>query len=258
MMPEITTSPLTQAVAHLGAKTPIGAALRSADWEKVPLALRQRAQFSATLEDVRVLAEIKAKLGKAIGLQREKVAGGEAFVDRSSFIGDMRKVMQEAGLGDNTGAITDLGSRARLGLIYDMQIQQAQEFARFKVDQNEDVLNQWPAQELIREEEPKGGPQARRDWSARWKEAGGQVKGGRMAALKTDPIWSAISRFGTPWPPFDFGSGMGLRDIDRDEAEQLGLLLGEDRRGDERVVTQAFSGVFESDPQVRERFLRAI
>ena len=42
------------------------------------------------------------------------------------------------------------------------------------------------------------------------------------------------------------------------EAEQLCLLLGEDRRGDERVVTQAFAGRFESDPQARSEFLRAI
>jgi GTP cyclohydrolase I len=42
------------------------------------------------------------------------------------------------------------------------------------------------------------------------------------------------------------------------EAEQLCLLLGEDRRGDERVVTQAFSGVFEGSEQLRREFLRAI
>ncbi len=42
------------------------------------------------------------------------------------------------------------------------------------------------------------------------------------------------------------------------EAEQLCLLLGEDRRGDERVVTQAYSGVFEADAQLRSEFLRAI
>jgi GTP cyclohydrolase I len=42
------------------------------------------------------------------------------------------------------------------------------------------------------------------------------------------------------------------------EAEQLCLLLGEDRRGDERVVTQAFAGSFESSPQLRNEFLRAI
>ncbi len=42
------------------------------------------------------------------------------------------------------------------------------------------------------------------------------------------------------------------------EAEQLCLLLGEDRRGDERVCTQAFAGCMESDGQLRQEFLRAI
>jgi GTP cyclohydrolase I len=42
------------------------------------------------------------------------------------------------------------------------------------------------------------------------------------------------------------------------EAEQLCLLLGEDRRGDERVYTQAFAGTFEKSDQLRMEFLRAI
>ncbi|MCK9283547.1 MAG: GTP cyclohydrolase I FolE [Rhodocyclaceae bacterium] len=42
------------------------------------------------------------------------------------------------------------------------------------------------------------------------------------------------------------------------EAEQLCLLLGEDRRGDERVVTQAFAGEFEASEQSRREFMRAI
>jgi GTP cyclohydrolase I len=42
------------------------------------------------------------------------------------------------------------------------------------------------------------------------------------------------------------------------EAEQLCLLLGEDRRGDERVVTQAFAGAFESSDQLRNEFLRCL
>jgi GTP cyclohydrolase I len=42
------------------------------------------------------------------------------------------------------------------------------------------------------------------------------------------------------------------------EAEQLCLLLGEDRRGDERVITQAFVGEFETSDQRRNEFLRAI
>lgn len=42
------------------------------------------------------------------------------------------------------------------------------------------------------------------------------------------------------------------------EAEQLCLLLGEDRRGDERVVTQAFAGVYQSDPSARAEVARLV
>ncbi len=42
------------------------------------------------------------------------------------------------------------------------------------------------------------------------------------------------------------------------EAEQLCLLLGEDRRGDERVYTQAFAGSMRDSDQLRNEFLRAI
>jgi GTP cyclohydrolase I len=42
------------------------------------------------------------------------------------------------------------------------------------------------------------------------------------------------------------------------EAEQLCLLLGEDRRGDERVYTQAFAGLLQDDAAKRAEFLQAI
>ncbi len=42
------------------------------------------------------------------------------------------------------------------------------------------------------------------------------------------------------------------------EAEQLCLLLGEDRRGDERVVTQAYAGSIAESAQLRNEFLRAL
>lgn len=42
------------------------------------------------------------------------------------------------------------------------------------------------------------------------------------------------------------------------DAEQLCLLLGENRRGDERVRTQAFSGTFSDDASRRAEFLQSI
>ncbi len=42
------------------------------------------------------------------------------------------------------------------------------------------------------------------------------------------------------------------------EAEQLCLLMGENRRGDERVITQSFVGEFDQNVQARNEFLRVI
>jgi GTP cyclohydrolase I len=42
------------------------------------------------------------------------------------------------------------------------------------------------------------------------------------------------------------------------ETEQLCLLMGENRRGDERVVTQCYAGEFEHNAQARTEFLHAI
>ncbi|KVZ48802.1 GTP cyclohydrolase I FolE [Burkholderia ubonensis] len=42
------------------------------------------------------------------------------------------------------------------------------------------------------------------------------------------------------------------------EAEQLCLLMGENRRGDERVITQCYVGEFDTNVQARNEFLRII
>lgn len=54
----------------------------------------------------------------------------------------------------------------------------------------------------------------------------------------------------------DFGKARGAACLI--EAEQLCLLMGENRRGDERVITQSYKGEFNDDPQLRLEFLRAV
>jgi hypothetical protein len=218
-------TPLPEAVGQLSAKTPVGSVLRSAQWAEMPLALRQRAQFSAAVEDLRWLANVQDKLNKAISLQRERLANGnEAFVDRSSFIADMRKLADTFDLPQAdpqlVGSLQDIRSSARLGMIFDIQTGQANGYAQWKMDQDPDVLDAFPAQELVR----MANRRVPRRWRDRWIAEGGKIFGGRMIALKTDRIWRGISRFRTPWPPFDFRSGMGVEDVSQDEAETLGLL----------------------------------
>jgi len=52
-----------------------------------------------------------------------------------------------------------------------------------------------------------------------------------MIALKDDPIWETVSAFGLPFRPFDFLSGMDIRDIKRSEATELDLITPERRIG---------------------------
>lgn len=224
----MTLTPLAEAVKKIDAKTPIGSVLRSREWEHVPLALRERAQFSAGVTSARVLQTIQDRISKQLKLQREAMANGkEAIFDRSSFIDELRDIARQEGLtpDEGKGTITDITSIPRLGMIYDMQNQMATGFARWKFDASEGAMLLWPAWRLVREREAK----VPRDWRARWAEAGEAVgwegaDEGSMVALKTSPIWAKLSRFGTPWPPFDYNSGMGVEDVDRDEAIALGLM----------------------------------
>lgn len=223
-----TIAPLEQAVKHFGEKSVVASTLRSKGWSKVPAEIADRAFFSAGVEDARFLAAAQEKILAALKLQRERVARGEALADRSSFIGDMRKLALPLSDSPNPFAdqgVTNIASRARLGLIYDMQTQSAQGFADFKTGMDPDLLDAFPAQELL----PSTARQPRTTWEQKWTAGGGRIFGGRMVALKTDGVWSKISRFGTPWAPFDFGSTRELRDVSRQEAEDIGLLKPQQR-----------------------------
>jgi hypothetical protein len=230
--------PLQEAVGKMDRKSPVAVALTSAQWEKVPVQIRERSQFSARVESARFLQHIQDQTRSSLAWEKEKVtpsdraAGGEAFIDRSSFIASARKVAIEEGINtttpNNYGTVRDIRSAKRLGLIWDMQTGNATEYARWKTNNDADVLDAFPAQRLVRIED-RMIPRPSWYWPTKWAEAYSKVGGigaveRDMVALKTSQIWRKLSRFGSPWPPFDWGSGMGLEDVDRDEAESLGLI----------------------------------
>lgn len=218
--------PLAESVARLSSKTPIGSLLKSADWLDVPLALRERAFFSATVTSAEFLDQAARGVLEIAQLARRTMADGSegALQSRQKLVADLQQLGQRLGLApldpSKAGTLEDVTSLRRLELIVDFNTQQAQEFARWKTEQDPAVLDAYPAQELVRIED-RNVP---RDWQQRWQAAGGELRNGRMVALKNDPIWTAISRFGVPFPPFDFQSGMGLDDVSREDAEALGLI----------------------------------
>lgn len=119
----------------------------------------------------------------------------------------------------------DVGSEARTSLIYEMQTGSAYGYASWEAGQDPDLLDAYPAQELVRVRQAK----VPRDWDTRWRAAAqkvgfnGVAKGPKVA-LKSSPIWVALSRFERAFPPFDFNSGMWVEDVDREAAVRLGLI----------------------------------
>lgn len=230
--------PNQTAIEEFAAKTEIPSWARTADWDKVPAALRRRAFFSAALEDARALSAGR----KAVADLLQGVSKDGKIYRRDTAITELRRMMQERGL--DTGApdaLTNPAAEARIKLVIDTNRAQAQGYARFKRSSTGGAMLAFPAQELIRVRNSK----ERRDWQARWTATGGKLANGRMIALKTDPIWTALSRFGTPYPPFDFNSGMGVKDISRREALALGV-MSEDWQPD-RDPVEDFNANVEAD-----------
>lgn len=227
-MPQtVQLAPLTAAVDRVAAQAPVTSPLRTADWAAMRLAFRERAFFSAGIEDAHYIATAQKSVLSVLSVAREQTASGQtAFVDREAGIRAIRQAALQGGLGtgEQPGNLSDPASRARAALIVDRNVQAARGYSNWTVGQDQDILDAFPAQELIYRAVARQ-PRGLAFWQNRWQSAGGALIDGRMVALKTDGIWTAINDFGVPWPPFAWGSrGTRLRDIGRRQAIQLGLL----------------------------------
>lgn len=203
---------------HLLGKALAPSALSSAQWSAIQSGLRDRAFFSARVEEARILYAMREAAAAV-------AAGDLSATDARLSIRDALRRAGYAPPEGKGGTLQDLGSRRRLDLVLKTNADMARGYVQHL--ESMAALDAFPAQELVRFEQREKP----RDWRSRWKAAGGRLYGGgRMIALKTSPIWTALSRFGHPWPPFDFGSGMGVLDVPRDEAAALGL-VGAGRAG---------------------------
>ena len=212
------------ALDKIGDKSLIGSALDSEQWSQLPLALRERAFFSATVENVRFLQRARDSITDYLSSQVETLPNGDkalATGSRQQFIKQMQDFAIAEGMGpldaSEAGTLKDITSEGRLGLIFDINTQAAEDYADWKQGQDPDVLAEFPAQRFIRVrdvKQPRIVHQQNED----------------VIRLKTDlGFWMAMNYpvfggFGVPWGPWGFGSGMGVQDEDRDTAEQAGLI----------------------------------
>lgn len=200
--------------------------MNAEQWEQVALSIREASFFSARVESARALAIMQNFLQAFLENARVTLPSGEEMLksgSRADFVKQLQDELRSIGYtSPETGrnSMIDLLSESRLALIWNMGTGMAQGYAWWQQGNAPEILDAFPAQELIRDEQRL----IPRNWRERWAEAGGKFYNGRPIARKDDGIWTRISRFGVPWPPYDYNSGMGVRDIERDEAEALGLI----------------------------------
>ena len=200
-------------------KALIGSSLNSREWNLVQAGLRDRAFISSQVESMRILHAARRMVADR--------AGGQ--LSASEIRRDLRKVISSTGYRPpegKEGTLQDLYSKRRLDTIIKTNVEQARGYVRHLDGMKPGAFAAFPGQELIRVRERK----EKRDWATRWKNAGGQLYNGRMIALRDDPIWERISVFGNPFPPFDWGSGMGVRAVSRRDSIALGVVTDNEVR----------------------------
>ena len=195
-------------------------------WAKVQAGLRDRAFFSSQVTEAKILYAMRKNVA-------ELVKGGKS---PSEVRRDLRAYLDSIGYdpdkdlapGEKSrrGTIKDLYTKSRLDVMMKTNADQAKGYASHIRATTTGAILAFPAYELVRVERRK----MQRDWDVRWKAAADKVgwegvaTNGEKIALKTSPIWVALSRFGNPFPPFDFNSGMGVRDVKKSKCREIGLL----------------------------------
>lgn len=236
--------PFQEAIESRTVRQILPTEFRTSLLQEIPAQLRERAFFSAGVQNATFLERASQSVDDLLS----------GTVDRATKRLELKRLLGELGYRPpegEEGTLTDLSGDRRLNLILDQNLQTAQGYGRWKQGQDPAILDQWPAQELV--DTNPGKTENRRDWTQRWADAGGRFFGGRMIALKNDPIWKAISRFGMPYPPFDFGSYWDVADVSRDEAVAFGLI---DRDTELLPQDRDFNQDLQASPEIRSESLR--
>lgn len=200
-------------------KALVSSGLNTAGWSTIQAGLRDRAFFSSQVTEAKILHAMRQNVA-------ELVSGGKS---PSEVRRDLRAYLGSIGYdaGENRGTIKDLTTKARLDVMMKTNADQAKGYASHLRATTTGAILAFPAYELVRVQQRK----LPRNWDARWMNAAKAVGFdgvsrdlSRKIALKTSPIWAQLSRFGNPFPPFDFNSGMGVRDVPKSVCREIGLL----------------------------------
>lgn len=230
--------------------------------------VKLRSFWSAKVENARFLDRAQSFLFDTLAGTTEKVidSDGEERValrggGRATFVRRMREFMIKEGIVTNeeeffdldNNDISDTRSERRLLLVYDTNIRQAYGYGQWRQGQKPSILYRYPAQKFIR---VRNVETERPRHSAH--EGDVRLKNDKKywADYQNDP---EIGGFGVPWPPFGFGSGMGVRDVSRETAEKLGLDLNAIKPDLTKGLNKNLkASVKNMSPEVKQKLLKEL
>jgi len=237
----------------LKSKVLVPSELRSAQWDALPVWLKERSFFMSSVAHAEILDGVHDTVG---GLASGHLSLQEA---RAALRANLAKNEYQP-LPGQEGTIKDLRTGHRQNVALETNLLQVQNYARWTRQQA--ALRGFPAQRLVRQRISR----VPRNWKVRWDNARaatmaeGCTDSSEMVALVNHPIWIALSRFGTPYPPFDFNSGMGIEPVARRVAASLGILPAPDASEPFKELMQpqdrGLNATLEATPEVRSEDLR--
>jgi hypothetical protein len=232
---------LSEAAKGLQARSLMPTSLDSNGIRQLDAWLRSQSFFSAQTTNQYLLQRYKDLVGNILEPQLLPGGGGRETYNQAYAREEITSFLESIGYvppQDKAGTIEDLSSDARINLVLETNEQMAQGAGWWLQGQDEAILDAFPAQELFRAEDRK----QKREWLERFRLAGQQTGDPigtgwtitpefRMIALKNHEIWKLLGSsklfpdgLDQPWPPFAFNSGMDVRDVDRQTAQDLGLI----------------------------------
>lgn len=245
--------PFKQALDIARMKTLLPTSMTSEEIALLEAGILERSRFSARVRSAEHLEVLDGGIDDLVSGKIDPATARlriKQFLARSGYEPDP----------EIEGGIQDFSSDVRIDLQLRMGVKQAQGYGWWQQSQDAVILDAFPASEFLRvgaREKP------RENWKERWNaaraattaEGATDSASGRMVALKNHPIWSALSRFGTPYEPFDYGSGMGTEDVSRREAIALGII---DRDTIIPPEQRPFNEDLQATPQVRSDTLKTL
>jgi len=149
--------PFREALQRQAVKAILRTVLGSDELAMVNPALLERGMFAARVVNAEVLQKTSDVIAAILQGQPDR-AGGEPAVamDRAAARLELKQLIEQINWkpapGD-AGTIKDLSTDVRLNLILDTNTRMAEGYGAWAQGQDDAVLDEWPAQELVRIED---------------------------------------------------------------------------------------------------------